>query len=173
MPTKDELKDRFYMALMVAPTLSVMLMSAIFDLASGLLGNEVVALTVVLGILTVLAIVATAVLSFLWEKRLPTVLLAVILWLCFFSYLAVVISGTSDLLNDRFFQALTLVFSLPIFSYRALMGGSTVGCLILTGLLAALHTATPIAIGVRCRREAARQEAEKQAKRDRRAKKRG
>ena len=152
-PTKNEWKDRLYTALMVAPTLSVMLMSAIFSLATGAIGTGDHTMNVVLGVLSVLAIIASAVLSYVWEKRLPAALLCVILWLCFFSYLAVTVSGTSDFLDDAFFQALTLVFSLPVFSYGAVVGRYAVGILILTALLASLHTGVLVMIGLRRKKE--------------------
>ena len=152
LPTKEELKDRFATVLMVAPTLSVVLMSAILSLASGMMGIRDGAFTVFLGILSILSLVASAVLSYVWDKRMPVALLAVVLWLCFFCYLAVVLSGTSDLLEDAFFQAITLVFTLPAFAYSSVVGGSSVGALILTAILATMHTGVLIAVGVRRRK---------------------
>ncbi len=158
LPTKSECKNSLITALMVAPTLSIMLIAAIFSLALGSIGTgyEEDVLSVALGVATVLSILASVTLSYVWQKRLPTALLAVILWLCFFSYLTVVLSGTSDFLDDHFFQAMTLVFSLPVFSYGAVVGGNAVGVLILTAILAALNTGAAILVGLRRKKEKGR-----------------
>ena len=118
LPTKSELKESLVTALMVAPTLAVILIAAVFSLALGSIGTgpDERVLSVVLGVVSVLSIIVSTVLSFKWQKRFPTALLSVILWLCFFSHLTIVLSGTTDFLDDHFFQAMTIVFSFPVFS---------------------------------------------------------
>lgn len=157
----SELKRRILTALMAAPTLAVMLLSAVYQLAAELTGFDVSAgIPLMLGILTVLAILASTVLGLVWKKRLPLALFTVIFWLCFFSYLGIVISGTTDFVADRFFQALTVIFSFPVFSYMsvaALFGkGMPVAVLILTGLFAVLNTAAIVWLTVKGRKEAVR-----------------
>ncbi|MBE6622462.1 MAG: hypothetical protein E7630_05890 [Ruminococcaceae bacterium] len=154
---KSELKRRFLTAMIVAPTLAVMLMSATYQLAAGLSGYGVsTGLPLMLGGLTILALLASLVLGTVWEKRLPLALLAVIFWLCFFSYLGIVVSGTTDFVADRFFEALTMVFSLPVFSYMSVASlfhdGASVAALVMTGLLALLSTAAIVYVTVKRRR---------------------
>lgn len=158
---KSEWKNRLLTALIVAPTLAVMLLSAIYQLAAGLTGFGVtVGLPLMLGVLTVLALLASTVLGVVWDKRLPLALLTVIFWLCFFSYLGIVVSGTTDFVTDSFFEALTIIFSFPVFSYMSvatLFGNSaSIAALIMTGLFAALNTAAIVWLTVKRRREAGR-----------------
>ncbi len=154
---KSRLKSDLFTALMVAPTLLVVVLSAVYQLLADLTGFGVTeGLPLVLGILTVLTLLSTTVLGVIWERRFPPALLAVIFWLCFFSYLGVVVSGTTDFVVDHFFEALTLVFCFPVFSYMSLAAlfgeGVSVASLIMTGLFAALNTAVPLYLTIkRCR----------------------
>ena len=152
------LKRRFLTSLIAAPTLAVMLLSAVYQLAAELTGFDLSAgIPLMLGFLTILAILASTVLGVVWKKRLPLALFAVIFWLCFFSYLGIVISGTTDFVADRFFQALTVVFSFPVFSYMsvaALFGqGMPVAALILAGLFAVLNTGAIVWLTLKKRKE--------------------
>ena len=142
---KSELKTRLLTALIVAPTLAVMILSAVYQLAAGLTGFGVsVGLPLMLGILTVLALLASTVLGTVWKKRLPLALMTVIFWLCFFSYLGITVSGTTDFVTDSFFEALTIIFSFPVFSYMSVVAvfgdGASVAALVMTGLFAVLNT---------------------------------
>ncbi len=156
---KQEMKSRLVTALTIAPTLAVMLLSAVYQLAAELTGFGLsVGLPLLLGVLTLLAFFASLVLGIVWEKRFTPTFFAVLFWLCFGSYLSIVISGTTDLLADSFFEAMTLVFSLPVWSYMSVVshGGDSVAvaALVLTAVLALLNTGVAIWLFVKERRAA-------------------
>ncbi len=145
---KSDLKQGFFTALTVAPSLTVMLLSAVYYLSAGLSGYGWNGTPVLLGLLTLLALAASTVIGVLWKRTMAPALLAVLFWLCFISYFGVCISGSTDWFDDVFFQALTLIFSFPVFSYVPVLnvfGDYTAAAtLLLTGLLAALNTGASV-----------------------------
>ena len=70
------------------------------------------------------------------------------------------VSGTTDFVTDSFFEALTIIFSFPVFSYMSVAtlfgNGASIAALIMTGLFAALNTAAIVWLTVKRRREADR-----------------
>ncbi len=150
-------QNRLATALTVALPLAVMLLSAVYQLAVGMGGYTLTAgLPLMMGILTLLALTAATVLGTLWDRPFVPACFALIFWLCFFGYLAVTLNGTTDLLDDRFFEAITMIFVLPLTSYASvsgLFGDGTVATAVITGLLAAGNTGALIGLAVKRRRE--------------------
>lgn len=143
---KGLLKDRFLTALTVAPSLGVMLLSAIYQLT---FGGDALSLSrglpLLLGWLSLLSFAATTVLALVYRRRFVTVLLSLLFVLAFVCYLGFYLSGTTDLVSDGFFELLMLVFSLPLWSYMSvavsIAKASAVPSLVITALLAVLNVA--------------------------------
>ena len=140
-------------ALMIAPTLAVLLLSAIFCFLTEASGVRLSGgFPLVLGVLTLASLIASTALGLARERPLVPALFAVLLWLCFISRWIILASGTSDPAEDAFFQMILLIFSFPAFSFQAvseLFPDAGAASLVVTALLALLNTAAaviPIAI---------------------------
>ncbi len=116
------LKDKFVTALMLAPVLSVMIFSVVYQSFS----STKVALDatpgVVLGWLTLLTVVAVTVLAVMYNKTFVTLAISMLFGLASLSYGIVIISGTTDVLEDGFFDMLMSVFVLPVISFISVTG---------------------------------------------------
>ena len=155
---KKEWKERLITALIVAPSLAVMLLSAIYNLATGLMGiNIESAIPQMMSWLTILVLLASTVLTTAYKRRFPAMLLATLFSLCFICYLCFYLSGTTDLYADGFFETLMLMLSLPIWSYMpvamSLSSVPAIPALILTGFFAAINLAVWIWMKIADRKE--------------------
>lgn len=115
-------KDKFATALMLAPALSVMILSVVYQSFS----STKIALDatpgVALGWLTLLTVTAAIVLAVMYNKTFVTLALSLLFGLASVSYGIVIISGTTDVLEDGFFDMLMSVFVLPVISYISVTG---------------------------------------------------
>ncbi|MBQ4064638.1 MAG: hypothetical protein IJD10_00915 [Clostridia bacterium] len=144
---RADLKHGLLTALTVAPGLSVMLLSGIYQVSAEFSGYGG-ATPVLLGLLALLAVLASSVLAVIWRKPLGLAMWALLFWLCFISYFGICVSGSADWFSDPFFQAMTLVFAFPVSSYLPLIGGlgdyTAAAALLLTGVLAILPTVAAV-----------------------------
>ncbi len=111
---KHSLKHRLMTALMIAPTLSVMLLSVIYNNLVG--GQNVVAsqeFPILASVVTVLSIVASAVLLYIYERKLPLIFLSAILSLCFIVYAILSIGGVTNADGEGFFGMMAMIFLIP------------------------------------------------------------
>lgn len=115
-------KDKFATALMLAPALSVMILSVIYQSFS----STKIALDstpgVVLGWLTLMTVAAAIILAVMYNKTFVTLATSLLFGLASISYGIVIISGTTDVLEDGFFNMLMSVFVLPIISFISVTG---------------------------------------------------
>lgn len=119
--SRTELKNRAATALLTAAPLSVMLLSAIYNLAFGSFGYDITSgIPVLLSCLTVIALIAGTVLAAVYKKRFPAVFFALLFLMCFICYACFCASGTTDIYADGFFEALMLILSVPVWSYMPL-----------------------------------------------------
>lgn len=136
------LRNSVITALMVAPTLAVLMISAVNYWASGALGQDVDGFfPLVLASLTLLSLAASTVLAVVYKKKYVTLLLSVIFTLCFICYMVFLLNGNTDLYGDAFFEKLMLALSLPVSSYLSIgvkifEGGANVAALVITGIIA-------------------------------------
>ena len=156
---KQRVKNALITALSVAPALAVMLISAVYNLTARAAGYGLtVWLPLLMGILTVLSLLASTVLGAVLRRRMTALLLAVLFWLCFFCYLGFALAGTTDLAEDAFFETVMMIFSLPVWSYMPIAelfgSGAETAALCLTALPAVLNTASAVYLSVLDRREA-------------------
>ena len=104
--SRTELKNRAATALLTAAPLSVMLLSAIYNLAFGSFGYDITSgIPVLLSCLTVIALIAGTVLAAVYKKRFPAVFFALLFLMCFICYACFCASGTTDIYADGFFEA--------------------------------------------------------------------
>lgn len=103
--SRTELKNRAATALLTAAPLSVMLLSAIYNLAFGSFGYDITSgIPVLLSCLTVIALIAGTVLAAVYKKRFPAVFFALLFLMCFICYACFCASGTTDIYADGFFR---------------------------------------------------------------------
>ena len=82
--SRTELKNRAATALLTAAPLSVMLLSAIYNLAFGSFGYDITSgIPVLLSCLTVIALIAGTVLAAVYKKRFPAMFFALLFLMCF------------------------------------------------------------------------------------------
>ncbi len=145
-------KDKLFTAFMIAPTLAVVIFSAVFFLLSTALGqSQSGGAQVVFSCLTLLALAGSTTLAVVHKRSIVTALLSAIFSLCLICYLAILISNTTNIFNDSFFEAVMLALSLPISSYRALSvalfgGGADIACCVLTALIAGINIVSSVYI---------------------------
>ena len=115
-------KDKFVTAFMLAPALSVMILSVVYQSFS----STKVALSsepgVALGWLTLITVAAAIALAVMYNKTFVTLAMSFLFGLASVSYGIVIISGTTDVLEDTFFEMLMSVFVLPVISYISVTG---------------------------------------------------
>ncbi len=146
------LKDKLFLAFMIAPALAMVLFSAGFYLLSTSLGQSPSGVPqVVLSCLTLLTLAGSTTLAVIYKKSFVTSFLSIIFLLCLVCYSAILISNSTNLFDDSFFEAVMLALSLPVSSYRALAigafgTGADVACCIITAVIAVVNTALGIYI---------------------------
>ncbi len=115
-------KDKFATAFMLAPALSVMILSVVYQSFSSTKIALDAAPGVALGYLTLITVVAAIVLAVMYNKTFVTLALSLLFGLASVSYGVVIISGTTDILEDGFFDMLMSVFVLPVISFISVTG---------------------------------------------------
>ncbi len=121
---KKALKKNALTALIISGSLAPMLISAIACLGRGIIGYATVnTATVILSVASLLSATAASVIAFLSENRFSAAFFSVIWGLCAVCYLIFMISQTTDVLSDAFFESLMLVVALPVWSYMPLLSG--------------------------------------------------
>lgn len=142
--SREELKSRVFSALLTAAPLSVMLLSAIYNLAYDSFGYDLSSgFPVLLSALTVTALIAGAVLSAVLKKRFPAVFFALLFLMCVICYTAFLMNGTTDIYADGFFEAVMLILCVPVWSYMPLAAAvaepTAVPAMIITVIIALLN----------------------------------
>lgn len=137
-------KDKFATAFMIAPALSVMILSVVYQSFS----STKVALDetpgIALGWLTLLTVAAAIVLALMYNKTFVTLVFSLLFGLASVSYGIVIISGTTDVLEDGFFDMLMSVFVLPVISYISVTGVADGTSRIVPLIISVLITAASI-----------------------------
>lgn len=137
---KTVFKEHLITALTLAPALSVLILSAVYQGIVRLSGYEVsFGAPLILGWLTVLSLLASTVLAVVLRRRFTTLFFSVLFTLCFIFSALFYANGTTDLLSDSFFEAIMLVFTLPSYAYMSVSSSLSsvpaIPSLILTGML--------------------------------------
>ncbi|MBQ7780174.1 MAG: hypothetical protein IJ404_06730 [Clostridia bacterium] len=116
------LKDKLITAVMIAPALSIMILSVMYQSLS----TTDIAYSrqpgVVLGWMTLTVVAATIVLAAMYNKTFVTLAFSILFGLASLSYGIVIINGTTNVLDDGFFDMLISVFILPVVSFISATG---------------------------------------------------
>jgi hypothetical protein len=116
-----KIREGFITAVMTAPTLAIVLISAAYQLMLSEATGRVSSIqSVVLGVLSLVAVAASLTLGVVYKRKAVAVALATVFGLGFVCYLAFTVSGTTNLADDSFFEALMLILSLPLMSFMSL-----------------------------------------------------
>ena len=165
---KFDLKERLISALIVAPTLSVMLISAIYQLLasqSGLLGS---AFSISMSFITAISLAAGIVLSVLHNKEIVPIIYALLFGLGFVCYLIFSMTGTTNVAEDFFFEMLMLIFTLPLMSFMSfssLLGlDKNAVLLVVSGLITVISILSAVYIVIKEKKELERIKNEEKAK---------
>ena len=125
-PFDKKIREAFIVAMMTAPSLAVLLISAAYQLMlSEATGSVRSVQSVTLGIISLVAVAASLTLAAVYRKTSVAVAFASVLGLGFLCYLIFTVCGTTNIADDTFFEASMLVFSLPLMSFMSI--GSTFG----------------------------------------------
>ncbi len=120
------IKDSAVTALITAPTLAVILFSSVYNVIQAMLGADLnTDIPIMLSVLTFFSVIATAVLSFVYSKKLPLAFTSIIFFLCFISNLCYSIGLAEGLKEGGFLENLLTVFSFPMWSILPLGLGIT------------------------------------------------
>ena len=141
---RQEWKERLITALTLAPTLAVLVLSAVYQSVVQWAGYGVSnGVSLVLGWLSILAVVASCAMAVVWKRRLTAWFLAVLFGLCFAVSLAFAVNGTTDLFDDAFFEAVMMALALPSYAYLSVAASLSsvpmIASLILSGLLSVVN----------------------------------
>ncbi len=151
---KKVFREKLITALIVAPSMAVLLLSAIYALyVESLQMGLDTPIPVMMSCLTLLSLIASTVLATVYKRRFAVAFLAVVFLCCFLCYLSFLVSGTTDLYADGFFEMLMLILVLPVWSYMPLClaaapAAEGIAALIITGVLALLNLGAGIALTV-------------------------
>ena len=115
-------KDKFATAFMLAPALSVMILSVVYQSFSSTKIALEATPGVALGWLVLLTVAAAIVLAVMYDKTFVTMALSFLFGLASVSYGIVILNGTTDVLEDGFFDMLMSVFVLPVISFISVTG---------------------------------------------------
>jgi L-asparagine transporter-like permease len=117
-----------------------------------------------MSLLTAVAICGGLVLSIVYGKHIVPMVYALLFGLGFISYLVIVISGTSDVVDDVFFEMIMLIFTLPLMSFMsipAVLGADrATALLIIGGFITAISVAVAVYIVINTKREEERKKQE-------------
>ena len=102
---------------MLAPCLSVMILSVVYQSVNPSKYALESTPGLALGWITVITVVAAIVLAVMYKKTFVTLAIAVLFGLAALSYGIVILAGTTNVLEDGFFDMLLSVFVLPVISY--------------------------------------------------------
>ncbi len=138
---KSQFKDKLLTVLLIAPTLSILLFSTIYNLSVGMFGNNINSETpIMMSVLTIIAIISSFVLSVIYNKRFVLIVFSVLFILCFICYLGFYNAETTDIYADGFFEMLMLILSIPVWSYMplatAISENTAIPALIITAIIA-------------------------------------
>lgn len=154
---KNDIKGRLVTALTAAPALSVVLISAVYQLMLGspyliYYGNPLI-----MGYMTFVAIAGSLALSLIYRRTFTPVLMSVLFALCFTSNLIFILNGTTDVLADGFFEMILLIFYLPSWSYMSVAASISfdfsLPLLIITAILSLICLVVGIAVFVLNKKE--------------------
>lgn len=112
------MKIRITTALMIAPSLAMMLISAAYCVSVGgfnITNDNVI--PILMSVLTVISLTASTVLLFLHKRKLPLVFLSVLFILCLICHVAFFKNGMTDIYRDGVIESFMLVFTIPAMSY--------------------------------------------------------
>ncbi len=162
-------KDKFVTALILAPTLSVMILSVIYQTVNSSLISIGSVPGIALGWLTLVAVAASLTLAVIHNKSFVTMFLSVLFVFSSVSYGIVLVSGTANVLEDGFFDMLISVFVLPVISFMSVTGvggkGPHIAPLIISVLVMAASIGSTVFIHIK------RKKAEKESEREAEARK--
>ena len=165
---KFNLKDRLIGALIIAPTLAVMLMSATYQLFASQSGLIESGLAIAMSLITAASIAAGIVLSILYSKEIVPIIYALLFGLGFVCYLVITVSGTTNVAEDAFFEMMLLIFTLPLMSFMSLPhlfnADRAVILLIISAIITAASVTAAIYIVIKEKKEAERIKNEEKAK---------
>lgn len=132
-------KDKLVTALTAAPALAVMIISAVYQTLASATPGISQDLPFAMGCVTLITVAASLVLAIMYGRIFTTNIFAVLFGLGFLSYLAVFTSGTTDIASDDFFQLITLVLTIPLWSYMPVAAriseNSALPALVIAGLI--------------------------------------
>lgn len=165
---KFNFKDKLISALIIAPTLAVMLISAVYQIFASQSGLIKSGLSISMSVLTAVSIAAGIVLAVLYSKEIVPIIYALLFGLGFICYLVFTLSGTTDVAEDAFFEMMMLIFSLPLMSFMSIPplfeADREVVFLVLSGLITVVSIASAIYIVIKDKKELERKKNEEKAK---------
>ena len=155
---RTEMKRSATSALLTAAPLSVMLLSAIYNLTFSGLGYDITSgVPLMMSCLAVIALISGTVLSAVWKKRFPAVFYTLLFVLCFICYAGFCAAGTTDIYADGFFEAVMLILSIPVWSYMplasAIADAAAVPAMIITGAIALSNAGVALWLTAAARRD--------------------
>ena len=115
---KLDLKRKIITSLMIAPSLSMMLISAAYCVSVGgfkIINDDII--PVLMSVLTVISLTASTVLLFVHKRKLPLVFLSVLFSLCLICYIAFLKNGMTNIYEDSVIETVMLIFTVPALSY--------------------------------------------------------
>ena len=119
---KNVFVPRLITALLVAAPLSLTLLSSVYYLGFNVSDlSSQTATSYAMSILSLISWVLATFLVAFYKKNVAGSFFALVWWVCFLSYVAFFIFGAENIFSDSFFGTLTLVFSLPAWSYLSLV----------------------------------------------------
>lgn len=161
---KFDLKSNLISAFIIAPTLAVMLISTVYQMFASQSGLIKSGFSLSMSLLTAVAITAGLVLAVVNSKHIVPIVYALIFGLGFVSYLIIVISGTSNVAEDAFFEMMMLIFTLPLMSFMSIPSVLSVdrapALLVISAIITAISITVAIYIVIKEKREAERRKIE-------------
>ena len=161
---KFDLKSNLISGFIIAPTLAVMLISTVYQMFASQSGLIKSGFSLSMSLLTAVAITAGLVLAVVNGKHIVPIVYALIFGLGFVSYLIIVISGTSNVVEDAFFEMMMLIFTLPLMSFMSIPALLSVdrapALLVISAIITAISITVAIYIVIKEKREAERRKIE-------------
>lgn len=152
-PFDKSIREGFITALMTAPTLAIVLISAAYQLMLSEATGRVSSIqSVILGLLSLVAVAASLTLGAVYRRRAVPTVIAAVFGLGFICYLAFTVSGTTNLADDSFFEALMLVLSLPLMSFMSLSSSFGADKNVVLLIISAVITVASVTVAVIIRR---------------------
>ena len=113
------INNEFFSALIISPVLAIMIFSGIYQLMTQSNSAIKTGFPLLMGVLTLVSIAISLLIAFVLRKNIVPIIYALLFGLGFVCYLIMYMQGTTDIVDDSFFEMIMTILVFPLWSYMS------------------------------------------------------